>query len=86
ISFYNIASLAYLAKHLGYNFYTDGQFLHLFSKRSFSQDLLNPVRDKFFIRKIKKIAKKADERKYGKMESLLTRDWQYIKDKLNNKD
>jgi hypothetical protein len=83
IAFYNVESLTYIAKHLGYNFYTDGKFLHLFTKQLFSKDVIKPVRDNFLLRKTKKIVKKIDEIKYGRMESLLMTDWQYIKDKLN---
>ena len=54
IAFYNVESLAYIAKHLGYKFYTDGKFLHLFSKQLFNQDILKPVRDNFLLRKTKK--------------------------------
>ncbi|HEY8782436.1 MAG TPA: class I SAM-dependent methyltransferase [Mucilaginibacter sp.] len=84
ISFYNIESLAYIAKQLGYHFYTDEKFLHLFSKEIFDKDVLKPVRDNFLLRKLKKIVKKADEKKYGKTESLLMTDMQYIINKLNS--
>ncbi len=83
IAFYTAESLAYIAKHLGYNFYTDGSILHLFTKKVFKPDVLKPIRDSFILRKTKKAVKKTDEGKYGKMESLLLTDWQYIKDKLN---
>jgi len=63
ISFYNTGSLAYIAKQLGYNFYTDGTFLHLFSKRLFNPDILIPARDNFLLRKAKRLVKKADEKK-----------------------
>jgi hypothetical protein len=84
ISFYNVESLGYIAKHLGYNFYTDGEFLHLFSKQVFDNDVLKPVRENFLLRKAKKFVKKAEEKKYGKMESLLMKDWQYIKDIISH--
>jgi hypothetical protein len=83
IAFYNVESLTYIAKKLGYNFYTDGNFLHLFSKQVFNNEVLLPVRDNFLLRKAKKFVKKAEEKKYGTMESLLMTDWKYIKDKLN---
>ena len=82
IAFYNAASLAYIAKLLGYNFYTDGKFLHLFSKKTFSNNVLEPVRDSFLLRKAKKYVRKADEKTYGEIESLLMRDYQHIKEKL----
>lgn len=84
IAFYNEKSLAYIAKQLAYNFYTDGKFLHLFSKKLYNKDILNPVRDNFLMRKVKKIIKNAEIKKYGKMESLLLNDFQFIKGKLNN--
>jgi hypothetical protein len=83
IAFYNMESLAYIAKKLSYNFYTDGEFLHLFSKQVFDNKILKPVRDNFLLRKAKKFVKKAEEEKYGKMDSLLMKDWQYVKEKLN---
>jgi hypothetical protein len=83
IAFYNVESLAYIAKQLGYNFYTDGEFLHFFSKQLFNNEILKPIRENFLLRKAKKFVKRAEEKKYGKMESLLMVDWLYIKGKLN---
>ncbi|CAN5156403.1 hypothetical protein BH09BAC6_BH09BAC6_21170 [soil metagenome] len=85
IAFYNQESLSFIAKQLGYNFYTDGKFLHLFSKQAFKKDVLMPEKDSFFIRKTKKILKRVDDKKYKKLDSLLMIDWQYLKDKLNGK-
>jgi len=85
IAFYNEKSLAHVAKQAGFNFYTDGSFLHLFTRRTFDADILKPVRESFLLRKAKKFVKKEEEKKYGKMESLLMADWQYLKDKLNSK-
>ncbi|MDB5087576.1 MAG: Methyltransferase family protein [Mucilaginibacter sp.] len=84
IAFYNEASLKAIADKLGYRFYTDGKFLHLFTKTSFHYNPLAPVRDSFLLRKAKKYIKKA-ERKAGTPDSLLMTDWKYIKDKLNRK-
>jgi hypothetical protein len=84
ISFYTTSSLAYIANHLGYNFYSDGKFLHLFTKQQFSHAILMPVRENFLLRKAKKFVKKTEEKIYGKTKSLLMTDWQYIKDKLNS--
>lgn len=83
IAFYNTDSLAFIAKKLGYNFYTDGSFLHLFSKKQFAPDLLRPKKEEFLIRKAKKFIRNKEEKKFGKFESLLMKDWKYIKDKLN---
>jgi Methyltransferase domain len=82
VSFYTVKSLAYIAQSLGYSFYTDGEFLHLFTKQTFEPDILYPKRDSFLIRKAKKFIKKAEENKYGKLESLLMADWKYVKEKF----
>jgi hypothetical protein len=82
VAFYTEASLKAIADQLGYNFYTDGRFLHLFTKTSFTVNPLVPAKDSFFLRKAKKFVKKA-QRQLGIPESLLIQDWQYIKDKLN---
>jgi len=82
VAFYNIQSLAYMAKDLGYNFYTDGKLLHMFSKNLFSSNLLIPVRDSFLLRKAKKFVKRSEEKKYYGTESLLMKDYQYVKEKL----
>lgn len=84
VSFYSSAALEYIADKLGYNFYSDGNFLHLFTKHKFGYNLLAPKKDSFLLRKAKKyICKK--ENTAGMPQSLLMRDWQYIKDKLNGK-
>lgn len=83
VSLYNKASLKYLADKLGYNFYTDGQTLHLFSKKKFSDNPVDFRRDAFLLRKAKKLVRKTEQKLFGKRESLLTRDWQYIKGKLS---
>lgn len=82
IAFYNEASLKAIAYKLGYNFYTDGKFLHLFTRTYFNTNPLAPIRDKFLLRKAKKFIKKARQLS-GMPDSLLMRDWKYIKDKLN---
>jgi hypothetical protein len=84
VSLYNQASLKYIADKLGYNFYTDGISLHLFSKKKFRKNPVVFERDPFLLRKAKKLIRKANEKKYGKRESLLTKDWEYIKGKLGN--
>jgi hypothetical protein len=83
VAFYNEASLKAIADKLDYQFYTDGTFLHLFTKRIFNSNPLAPVRDPFLLRKAKKFVKKALQR-IGMPDSLLMRDWKYIKDKLNS--
>jgi len=85
VALYNRASLKYIADKLGYNFYTDGQSLHLFTKRTFANNPVAFGRDPFLSRKAKKFIRKTEHQLFGKRESLLTRDWQYIKDQLNKK-
>jgi len=82
IAFYTEASLKAIAGQLGYSFYTDGRFLHLFTKTNFNHNPLTPVKDNFLLRKAKKYVKKAQQ-KMGVPDSLLMVDWKYIKDKLN---
>lgn len=81
IAFYNEAALRSIADQLGYNFYTDGKFLHLFTQTKFSNNPLIQPRDAFLLRKAKKYVKNA-ERKH-ELPSLMMTDWQSIKDKLN---
>ena len=84
IAFYNVESLKYIAEKLGYNFYTDGSFLHLFAKKAFNENPLVQPKEGFLLRKARKLVKKADRKLTGKMESLLMTDWKTIKNKLNN--
>lgn len=85
IAFYNEASLNYIAQQLGYNFYTDGTFVHLFTKRKFANNPLEKKRDSFLLRKAKKFVKRAEQKEYPLPESLLMKDYNYIKDKLKAK-
>lgn len=82
IAFYNEASLNYIAQQLGYNFYTDGAFVHLFTKRKFDANPLEKKRDSFLLRKAKKFVKRAEQQEYPMPESLLMTDYNYIKSKL----
>ena len=84
VAFYNEKALKFIADKLGYNFYTDGKFLHLFTQTKFESTPLIPQRDEFLLRKAKKYVKQA-EQKQGQPESLMMSDWQAIKDKLNGK-
>lgn len=84
VSFYNTASLKYIAEKLGYNFYTDGSFIHLFTKKVFNENPLAAPKESFWLRKARKLVKNQDGKLNGKLESLLMTDWQYIKDKLNS--
>ncbi|WP_353959045.1 methyltransferase domain-containing protein [Mucilaginibacter myungsuensis] len=83
LSLFNEPSLKYLADKLGYNFYTDGKSLHLFTKQKFSKNPVKSDKDPFLIRKAKKLVRKTEQKLYGKREGLLERDWKYIKGKLS---
>ena len=83
VAFYNKASLKAIADRLGYDFYTDGSFLHLFSKTNFDHNPVLPEKEPFLLCKARKYIKKA-EKKIGLPDSLLMADWNYIKDLLNN--
>lgn len=83
IAFYNEASLKVIAKQLGFNFYTDGKFLHLFTKKKFAVNPLSAVKEKFLLRKAKKFIRKTEK---SPLESLLMTDWKHIKDTINEGD
>jgi len=85
VAFYNEAALNVLAKQLGYNFYTDGASLHLFTKAKFEVNPLRKERDPFLLRKARKYIRKA-ERTSGQPESLLMKDYEVIKSRLKAKD
>jgi hypothetical protein len=82
IAFYNEDSLAYLAKQAGYNFFTDGQMLHLFTKKQFDKNPLVEGRDSFLLRKAKKYVRKMEQAKYRYPESRLMKDYEFIKSKM----
>ena len=81
ISLFTEKALSYLAEKEGYNFYTDGFGLHLFTKKKFAR---NPIktRDAFFVRKLKKLIKRYDKAHYPSPESLLQKDWEMINNRL----
>jgi len=83
VAFYNEASLKSIAGQLGYYFYTDGSFLHLFSKTKFDHNPVLLQKEAFLLRKARKFIRKA-EKKMGLPDTLLVADWSYIKNKLNN--
>lgn len=82
VALYTEKSLQYVADKLGYNFYTNGSTLHLFTKREFKENPLVFKKDAFLVRKAKKLIRKTEKELYGQRESLLGKDWQHIKDKL----
>ncbi|WP_069660424.1 class I SAM-dependent methyltransferase [Arcticibacter eurypsychrophilus] len=83
VSFYNIKSLEYIAKKLGYNFYTDGTFLHLFTKRTFENSPFEQPKEPYYIKKIRRILEKYELRKVKPLETLLQKDWLYVKGLLS---
>jgi hypothetical protein len=89
ISFYNRETLKYLADLFECNFYTNGTTVHLFTKKVLSSDPFHypKIRDPFLLRKAKKyVRSKSGKSGEIKMESLIGRDWQYIKDRINSED
>lgn len=82
ISLYTEKSLDFIAQKLGYNFYSDGINIHLFTKKILSE---NPFQSKNVPYLIKTMKRKVDRyfrKLYPERESLLQRDWQFIKDGL----
>jgi hypothetical protein len=83
IAFYNQKSLETIAAQLGYNFYTDGSFLHLFTKKTFEENPFFIPRDKFWLRKAKQKVTRA-RLELDMPESLLDHDWRHIKSLLKD--
>ncbi len=83
VALYTEKSLAYLANKFGYNFYTDGMGVHLFTKKQLRSNPFLNRKDPLLIRKMKKWIKKYDSCKQGKNESLLGTDFQFIKSKIS---
>ncbi|MFA6275470.1 MAG: class I SAM-dependent methyltransferase [Pedobacter sp.] len=82
LAFYTEKSLAFIAEKFGFNFYTDGASIHLFTKKTFSEDPFKIKRDPFLIRKMRKMVKKFDQKQYPSYTSLLNADWEMVKEKL----
>lgn len=83
ISFYNEKSLRFIAGKLGYNFYTDGSFLHLFTKKAFELNPFTEQKEPLLVRKFRRYLKKYDAKNRPVRESLLNKDWQYVKSLLS---
>lgn len=79
ISVFTERALEHIAQTLGYNFYTDGRSLHLFTKRKFKTNPLQLIRPPFIFRKMMKLIKSYETKKYPFREGLLEKDWRYIK-------
>lgn len=83
IALYTEKALQHIAGKFNCNFYSNGQSVHLFTKRTFAQNPFKALRDPFLTRKLKKWIFKTEEKKYHYPESLLEKDWKMIKDLLS---
>lgn len=81
IAFYTVKALQHLADHFSLNFYTNGVNLHLFTKKTFAE---NPFITKR-LSKIDRIKNRIFPPKNAvvKMNSLMTADFNYIKNLIN---
>lgn len=82
IALYTEKSLAILGEKFGYHFYTDGVSTHLFTKRGFSSNPFAKEKEPFLVRKFRKFINKYDRENSPERETLLQKDWNYIKSKL----
>lgn len=82
IALYTEKSLSVLGEKFGYRFYTDGIGTHLFTKKVFSENPFKKQKDPFLIRKFRKAVSKYDKNNLPERETLLQKDWNYIKSKL----
>ena len=82
IAFYTVESLQYIADKFGYYFYTNGMNLHLFSKQELSSDPFLTKELPFFMKIMKRKVDRFFNKAYNQRESLLQKDWQFIKDKI----
>ena len=92
VSFYTSKSLQYIAAQFGKFYYTDGQWLHLFTGLELPQNPFHQIgsdkkREPFFIRKMRKLLRRHDEKMaaknpISKKESLLGDDTTEIKKKI----
>ncbi|MCE7064007.1 class I SAM-dependent methyltransferase [Dyadobacter sp. CY326] len=87
ISFYSLDSLKYLARKFGRRFYSNGTTTHVFTNRTLQSDpFVAPViREPFFLRKARKYVRRHDQKGEIQMDSLIGQDWQFVKDKLNQR-
>jgi len=88
IALYTVKSLQYIADKLGYFFYTDGQSIHLFTKKALKSDPFIKIIKKeptFLIKSMKrKVDRYFDLKIIPERESLIHHDWQLIKNKLKS--
>lgn len=87
VAFYTIEALEYIAQKNDTNLYSNGRSVHLFSKKVFNKNPLpplEPARDPFVLRKLKKLVKSMSEQPMVH-DGLLDHDVKYIKSKILNK-
>lgn len=84
VALYTEQALATLGAKFGYNFYTDGISTHLFTKKNLSENPFIKKREPLLIRKFRKFLRKFDQKQNPERESLLSKDFEQIKNKLAN--
>lgn len=82
VALYTEKALVALGSRFGYNFYSDGVGTHLFTKRKFDKNPFVNKKEPFLIRKMRKALGKFDKKQHPEKESLLMKDWNFIKSKL----
>lgn len=84
VSLYTKEALAYLAKEMGLNFYTDGNNMHLFSKLVLDVNPFDFPVDKppYLIKIMKRKVSRFERKQKPEKETLLTKDFNKIKEKL----
>lgn len=85
IALYTAKALAYLGAELGYNFYTDGQGVHIFAKKTLSDNPFDKKKDPFLIRKMRKKVNKYDRKQNPVRQTLLQKDFEYVRKKISGK-
>ncbi|WP_461788899.1 class I SAM-dependent methyltransferase [Pedobacter sp.] len=83
VAMFTVQALEYLANKLGYRFYTNGDNLHLFTKSALASNPFQKNKEPFLVRKARKILKKFNAKNVPEKETLLMKDWEYIKTKLS---
>ncbi|SHF60983.1 class I SAM-dependent methyltransferase [Pedobacter caeni] len=82
IALYTLASLRYMAKEMGYNFYSDGKSMHLFTRNEFRKDPFTLDKEPYLIRTMRRKLSRHDRKIQSPKESLLLKDFDAIKGKL----
>ncbi len=84
ISLFTKKSLQYIAKELGYYFYTNDLDIHLFTKNDLEKNPFKAVKLPFIIRIMKRKVDRFFRNINPIKESLMQHDWDMVKRKLNN--